>query len=261
MKETMGLGTTIAQPRSKRKKNQPNKVFKTVLLVNAVLIALIIAIGLLTPAFYIHEVTVTGTKLLTPGKVIDAANLEVGRNIFTFRTSTVANNIGTLPLIKEAKVIRKFPDKVEVIVTECKPIAQVVCGESLFIVVDDTGKILDTTSESAKYGVPIIEGLSVEQFEVGYVITTSQQDKFQRLLTLSKELSENNIIDQIAKIALEKGDIFLTFQRGVVCDIGSGENSSYKIRFLKEVIPQIPEGKTGTVEFIDEYKAVFKEDE
>lgn len=261
MKETMGLGTELAQPLSKRKKHKKNKVFKTVVLVNLFLIGLIVAIGLLTPAFYIHEITVTGTGHLTPGKVIDAAELEVGRNIFTFRTSTVKQNIATLSFVKEAKVLRQFPDKVSIIVTECEPIAQVVCGESLYIVVDDGGKILDTTSESAKYGIPIIEGLSVEQFEVGQIIETSEPEKFDQLIALSKELSENNIIDQIAKIALEKGDILLTFQRGIVCDIGSGDNSSYKIRFLKEVIGQIPADKTGTVEFIDEYKAVFKENE
>ena len=261
MKETMGLGMDFAQPSTKRKKHKKSKVFKTLVLVNLFLIALIIVIGLLTPAFYIHEITVTGTKFLTPGKVIDAANLEVGQNIFTFRTSTVKDNIATLSFVKEAKVLRQFPDEVSVIVTECEPMAQVVCGESLFIVVDDTGKILDTTSESAKYGIPIIEGISVEQFEVGHMIDTTQPDKFEQLLTLSRELSENNFIDQVAKIALEKGDIYLTFQTGITCDIGNGNNSSYKIRFLKEVISQIPQGKTGTIEFIDEYKAVFQENE
>ena len=261
MNNNTGLGSSLAQPLSKRKKHKKTKVFKNVMLVNLFLILLIVAIALLTPAFYIHEITVTGTNLLTPAKVIDAANLEVGRNIFTFRTSTVEESIGELSFIRKATVHRQFPDKVEIIVTECKPMAQVVCGESLYIVVDDEGKILDTTSESAKYGVPVIEGLFVEHFEVGRQIVTSEAEEFEQLLTLSKELSENNLIDQIAKIALEKGDIYLTFQKGIVCDIGNGKNSSYKIRFLKEVVEKIPQGKTGTVEFIDEYKAVFKEDE
>lgn len=261
MNHTAGLGKSLAQPRSKRKKNKKNKVFKNVMLVNVFLILLIVAIALLTPAFYVHEITVTGTAQLTPDKVIDASGLEVGRNIFTFRTSTVEENIKELSFVKEAKVHRQFPDKLSVIITECKPMAQVVCGESLYIVVDDQGKILDTTSESAKYGVPVIEGLFVEQFEVGTLITTSEAEKFDQLLSLSKELSENNLIDRITKIALQKSNIYLTFQQGVVCDIGNGKNSSYKIRFLKEVIEQIPQGKTGTVEFIDEYKAVFKEDE
>ncbi len=261
MNQKEGLGTTHAQPFAKRTKHKKSKVFKTVMLVNLFLILLIVAIGLLTPAFYIHEITVTGTARLTPAKVIDASGLDVGKNIFTFRTSTVEENISHLSFVKEAKVQRQFPDKVAVIITERKPIAQVLCGESLNIVVDELGKILDTTSESAKYGVPVIEGLFVEQFEVGQEITTSEKEDFEKLLTLSKELSENNIIDQIAKISLEKSEIYLTFQNGVTCDIGNGKNASYKIRFLKEVVQKIPKGKTGTIEFIDEYKAVFKENE
>lgn len=261
MNETLGLGTAFAQPPFQRKKQKKNKVFKTVVLVNLILIALIIAIGLLTPAFYIHEITVTGTQYLTPSKIIDASGLRVGKNIFTFRTSTVSQGIASLSFVDSVKVSREYPDKVSIVVSECQPLAQVICGESLFIVIDHKGKILDTTSESAKYGVPVIEGVTVEQFEVGQIIDTAQTEEFETLLLLAKELSENNMIDQTAGLSLKQDDFLLTFQNGVVCNIGPGKNSSYKIRFLKEVIRQIPAGKTGTVEFIDEYKAVFKENE
>lgn len=261
MKETIGLGNTLAQPGSRKKKNKANKVFKTVVLVNLILICLIVAIGLLTPAFYIKEITVTGTQQLTPDKIIDAANLKVGQNIFTFQKHVIENEVSTLSFIKEAKVIREYPDKVSIVVSECKPMAQVLCGESLFIVIDETGKILDTTSESAKYGIPIIEGVFVEQFEVGNIINTRQKDSFETLLIIAKELSQNNMIDMVSKLSLEHSEIYLEFQNGIRCDIGTGSNSSYKIRFLKEVMNQLPTGKTGTVEFIDEYKAVFKENE
>ncbi|MBO5408624.1 MAG: FtsQ-type POTRA domain-containing protein [Clostridia bacterium] len=261
MKEAMGLGNSLAQPRSRKPRHKPNKVLKTVVLVNLFLIALIVAVGLLTPAFYIKEVTVTGTQHLTPAKVIDAANLQVGKNIFTFRKQTVEDSISSLSFIQNVNVIREYPDKVSIVISECSPMAQVLCGESLYIVIDETGKILDTTSESAKYGVPVIEGVFVEQFEVGNIISTRQTDSFEQLLLIAKELSENNMIDMVAKLSLEDSEIFLTFQSGIRCDIGNGNNSSYKIRFIREVISQLPAGKTGTVEFIDEYKAVFKEDE
>ncbi len=261
MDEFKGLGMDFAQPSSKRRKPKKNKVFKTVVLVNLILISLIVAIGLLTPAFYIREITVTGVSHLTPDKVIDASNLEVGKNIFTFRTDRVEESISLLSFVKEAKVSRQYPNKVSIVVTECKPLSQVVCGESLFIVVDDDGKILDTTSERAKYGIPVIEGVEVEQFEVGNIINTQKTDTFETLLQLSKELSENNMVDMVDKLSWEKGTFYFTFRNGVVCDLGNGTNISYKIRFVKEVMNRIPAGKTGTLEFIDEYKAVFKEHE
>ena len=261
MNKTSELNIDFARSPSPRKKQKKSKVFQTVLLVNVILIALIIAIGLLTPAFRIHEITVTGTQYLTPSKIIDASQLTVGRNIFTFRTGTVSQGIASLPFVDSVKVTREYPDKVSLIISECKPLAQVMCGDSLFIVVDHQGKILDTTSESAKYGVPVIEGVAVEQFEVGQVIDTLQTEEFETLLQLAKELAENNMIDLTAGLSLRQDNFLITFQNGVVCNIGPGKNSSYKIRFLKEVIGKIPSGKTGTVEFIDEYKAVFKENE
>ena len=41
---------------SVRKKHKKNKVFKTTLLVTLILIGLTVAVGFLTPAFYIHEI-------------------------------------------------------------------------------------------------------------------------------------------------------------------------------------------------------------
>ncbi len=261
MKDEMGLGTRTAQPRSAGKKHKKNKVFKTTLTVTLILIALTVAIGFLTPAFYIHEITVTGTELLTPEKVLDASGLKVGTNIFTFRTDTAEQNVSNLSFVKNVSVSRKFPDKVSIVITECKPIAQILCGESLYIIVDETGKILDTTSERERYGVPAIEGIRVEQFHVGDVVETSQPDDVQMLLTISTELSANMMADTVDKLFIDRGDIFLRFQNDITADIGNGSNYAYKIKFLKEVLAEIPADKTGTVEFIDEYKAVFKEHE
>ena len=259
MKDAMGLGNYSAQPRSKRKKHKKNKVFKTTLLVTLILIGLTVAIGLLTPAFYVHEITVTGTSLLTPEKVLDASGLKVGTNIFTFHKDTVEENISRLSFVKEVSVSRAFPDRVSILVTECEPMAQILCGESLYIIVDETGKILDTTSEGEKYGVPAIVGVSVEQFHVGDVVDTAQPDDVALLLTISTELSSNMMADMTDKLSIDRGDIFLHFQNGITADIGDGSNYAYKIKFLKEVLEEIPAGKTGTLEFIDEYKAVFKE--
>lgn len=259
MKDAMGLGNFSAQPRSTRKKHKKNKVFKTTLLVTLALIGLTVAIGLLTPAFYIREITVTGTGLLTPEKVLDASGLTVGTNIFTFRTDTVTNNISSLSFVKEVSVSRAFPDKVSIVISECKPIAQILCGESLYIIVDETGKILDTTSERSKYGVPAIEGVWVEQFQVGNIVETTDPDQVSLLLTISEELFSQEMSDSVDKLSISRGDIFLHFQSGIKADIGDGSNYTYKIKFLKEVMAEIPAEKAGTIEFIDEYKAVFKE--
>ncbi len=258
MKDAMGLGTS-AQPRFTKKKNRKNKVFKTTLLVTLILIALTVAIGFLTPAFYIREITVTGTKLLTPEKVLDASTLKVGTNIFTFRSDTVTEQISALAFVKDASVTRIFPNKVSIVISECKPTAQILCGESLYIIVDETGKILDTTSERSKYQIPAIEGIQVEQFHVGDIVETTEPKNVELLLTISEELFSNMMESQVDKLFLSQGDIFLRFHNEITADIGDGSNYAYKIKFLKEVLGEIPAGKTGIIEFIDEYKAVFKE--
>ena len=259
MNDEMGLGTLYAQPHSLPKKHKKNKVFKTTALVTVLLIVLVISFLFLTPVFCIRDIPVTGTKYLSPTKVLDASGLEVGTNIFTFRTSDAEDNISALSFVKTVKVTRAFPNKVSIEIEECNPCAQILCGESLYLIVDETGKILDTSSDNEKYNVPVIEGVLVEQFEVGKVVSTNDSNTVSTLLTIARELIDNEMVNQVKRLSLSDGDIFLHFENNISADIGSGDNSAYKISFLKEAIQGIPEGKTGIIEFIDEGKAVLKE--
>jgi len=259
MNEEKGLGTPSAQPQPQTKKHQKNKVFKTTVLVTAILIVLVIVIGFLTPVFHIREITVTGTKNLSAEKVLDASGLSVGTNIFTFQTVDTEKKIAALPFVKSANVTRVFPNKVSIGITECKPVAEIVCGEALFLTVDETGKILDSTGDTEKYNVPIIEGITVEQFEVGKIVDTANQDELDTAIAISQEISQNKMIDPLEKLAVTEGNFFVHFENNITADIGSGSRSSYKIKFLKEVLANIPEEKSGTIEFIDEDKAVFRE--
>lgn len=259
MNEEKGLGTHSAQPRSRKKKHQKNKVFKTTALVTAFLIVLVIAIGFLTPVFHIQEITVTGTKHLSADKVLDASDLSVGTNIFTFQAIDTQDKIASLAFVKKASVTRILPNKVAINITECEPIAEILCGESLYLTVDETGKILDTTGDGEKFEVPVIEGITVTHFEVGKVVETANAKELPVLLTISQELIKNDMIGPLEKLSLKEGEIFVHFENDIVADIGSGNSSAYKIKFLKEVLDNIPEEKSGTIEFIDEDKAVFKE--
>jgi hypothetical protein len=260
MRRSGGLGVLNAQPIA-RKKHNKTRVYKNTVMINSFIIILIITIGLLSPVFAVREITVNGTNLLSADKIIETSNVKLNSNIFLFRTSSVKGNIDELAFVKKNDVIRVFPNRLIINVIECKPIAQVLCGQSLYIVVDETGKILDTTSEKSKYSVPVIEGVVVEQFEVSKKIVTTDQNTFNSLLLISQELYENMMVDKVKKIYVDDTGLKIGFSEGVICDLGNGKNTSYRIRFIKEVFSKIPKGATGVIEFIEEYKAVFKPDE
>jgi cell division septal protein FtsQ len=260
MRRNVGLGVLNAQP-MKRKKHNKTRVYKNTVIINSFIIILIITLSLLSPVFAVREITVNGTNHLSADKIIESSNVKLNSNIFIFRTSSVKENIDKLAFVKKNDVIRVFPNRLVINVVECKPIAQVLCGKSLYIVVDESGKILDTTSEKAKYAVPVIEGVVVEQFEVSKKIVTNDEETFDSLILIAQELYENMMVDKINKIYIDNSALKISFLGGVNCDLGSGKNISYRIRFIKEVFSKIPKGARGVIEFIEEYKAVFKPNE
>lgn len=257
MNDELGLGTISAQPRFPKKKHKKNKVLKTTVLVTLLLIGLVIAFGLLTPVFHIRNITVTGNGYLTAEQVTEAAELEVGNNIFTFRTSKKEEKIASLPFVNTVNITRELPDQVFINITECKPMAEILCGESLYLVVDKTGKILDSTNDWQKYGVPVMEGIGVTQFEVGKAIETESPYAVASMLKIAEELTKNEMTEQLEKIALKDEKIYLHFQNGCIAEIGSDPNYARQIVYFKESLRHLSEGQTGLLTFTNNGEVSF----
>ena len=253
----MGLGVSDAQPITLRK-SKKSKVFKNTLLVNLFLSMLILFGVLMTPIFAVKQILVNGITHLSNEKIVDTSNIKVSSNIFLFRTSTAEQLVSNLSFVKKVEIKRSFPDSVVINIIECKPVAQVQCSQNLFLAVDIEGKILDSASDKTKYQVPTILNIPVNQFEVAKPLATEESAQFETLLAVSGILLENELSDRVENVLIEDGNTKIKFIDNITCDIGKDKNDSYRIKFIKEVIDKIPEGKTGVVEFIDEYKAVFK---
>jgi cell division protein FtsQ len=242
-------------------KNKRTKARKNTVTVNLILIILIVAVGLMTPVFGVSTFEVNGVRILSEEKIIDASGIKDGANIFLFRTSVIEKKIRELSFVENVKVKRTLPGKVIIDVEERKPVAQVACGESLFIVIDSFGIILDTTNESLKYAVPLISDISVSQFQVGKRIAVSDGDAFEELMRISNELYENMLLDRVKRIYSDVNGAKIEVEGGIVCEIGGGDNIPYRIKFIGKAIASVPKGKKGIIEFIDERKAVFKPNE
>jgi cell division protein FtsQ len=242
-------------------KNKKTKVHKNTVTVNLILVILIVIVGLMTPVFGVSTFEVNGARILSEDKIIDASGIKDGSNIFLFRTSVIEKKIKELSFVENVKVKRALPNKVIINIEERKPVAQVACGESLFIVIDSFGMILDTTNESLKYAVPLISDVSVSQFQVGKRIVVSDSDDFPRLMKVSTELYENMLLDRVKRIYSDINGAKIEVEGGIVCEIGNGDNIPYRVKFIGKAIAGIPKGKKGTIEFIDERKAVFKPNE
>lgn len=104
----------------------------------------------------LEDVSVSGTRVLTPAQVREAADVPVGDPLVSVDTEAVEARLRRrLPRIDEVEVERSWPHGIGLKVTERTPVLIVQKGGK-FVEVDDEGVRFATVSKAPK-GVPELE--------------------------------------------------------------------------------------------------------
>ncbi|MGV9943108.1 cell division protein FtsQ/DivIB [Streptomyces sp. NPDC003401] len=104
----------------------------------------------------VERVSVSGTEVLTPAEVREAAAVPVGSPLVSVDTGAIEARLGQrLRRIDSVAVTRSWPDGIELKVTERTPVLLVRKGRE-FIEVDDGGVRFAIVSRAPK-GVPLLE--------------------------------------------------------------------------------------------------------
>ncbi len=104
----------------------------------------------------VERVSVSGTAVLTPGQVREAAAVPVGSPLVSVDTGAIESRLmRSLPRIDQVDVERSWPDGIVLKVTERTPVLLVRRGGE-FVEVDDEGVRFATVARAPK-GVPLLE--------------------------------------------------------------------------------------------------------
>lgn len=99
-----------------------------------------------SPLFSVTSIEVVGVRNASVGRVLAEQNVYEGRPLLLIRTGAVEAALAADPWVKEASVRRRFPDRVEVRVTERREVAVVPVGQGWETVSDD-GHIMASVGE------------------------------------------------------------------------------------------------------------------
>ncbi|WP_217237243.1 FtsQ-type POTRA domain-containing protein [Streptomyces sp. AC555_RSS877] len=104
----------------------------------------------------VERVSISGTRVLTPAQVREAADVPVGSPLISIDTDAIEARLRRkLPRIDVVDVARSWPHGIGLKVTERTPVLLVQKGGN-FVEVDDEGVRFATVSEAPK-GVPTLE--------------------------------------------------------------------------------------------------------
>ena len=246
LKNTTSSGT---KPATTERKN------KSYMIVLLLLIAIILN-SLFLPFFNIEKIIVTNNIKINEQDIIVSSGINMGINIFRTSLKAARSHIETIPYIQKAEVTRVLPNQILIEVTERRPVGYVPFMGA-YILIDESGCVLEVNTTLCEGKLPIIKGLGFNQFKIGDTINVDDRKKLTATEVCIKALVKNEVIMEISEIDLQDiNNIELEVGKTIKVNLGSKENAHYKMMFLKEILQTIPENQKGYIDLSLE-KPVF----
>lgn len=122
-----------------------------------------------SPYFNLREINISGQRLVKPEEILGYSRLELGANIFRLDIARISRMIAVHPLIKEAVIIRRLPDIIDIKVRERRQIAYIALGLGETYGLDEEGVILPPLEVKSELSpkLPVVTGLWVTSVTVG----------------------------------------------------------------------------------------------
>lgn len=145
----------VAFPEPKGKRRRRNVLVAVSSIV--VLVAVVLAAAIYSPVLALREVSVAGTKLLSPDQVQAALAPLQGTPLPQISEDDVSRLLEPLVQVESVSILARPPSGLAVTVNERVPVALVKQGEQ-YQLVDVDGVRLATTADPASVALPVIDG-------------------------------------------------------------------------------------------------------
>lgn len=202
----------------------------------------ILCVCLFTPVFGVTEISIEGNSVMKTEEIASASNIKIGQNIFRINIKKTEEKLMHLPYVEEVKIVRKFPAKIKILISESKEDI-IIDTPTEFVITTIDGKVLFKTIDVTELPIPIVKGIDVKSSEVGQKIVSENFDFADKNMSYIKcfyksdywsEIDAFDIADQSNFMMIMRSGMRVTF--GPVDTI---ESLQRKINMMDAIIPQI----------------------
>ena len=161
------------------------------------------------PDYFVHEINFGTDGALTREQVLTMANLKEGRNIFTVDIGGARTAVEKMPQVESAVVQRVLPNRINVSITERRPIAWVAAkgdeapsSSDRSFLIDTRGVVLRSRVMLPEYfHLPIISGFETENLVPGKRVNVLEMQAALELIRINADSTRF----QVQNIDLSKG--------------------------------------------------------
>lgn len=252
---------TKKQAKILRKKKKIKRIIKLIALLILIIGGIIFA--LVSPIFNIEEINVINNEQIPTDTIISLSTLQIGQNIFKYNINNVEKEVKTNPYIECVNIKRKFPNKIEITVSEREKNYNVEFLNGCFYI-NNQGYILEISDQ--KLELPIIQGISTQEEQIIEGNRLNEQDlsKLEIVLQIMAICRNYELDSKISKIDISDKDNYILYmeEEKKAIYLGDGSNLSNKMLYIPKVLEENKE-KEGKI-YIDEdttnkFKARFRE--
>ncbi len=161
------------------------------------------------PDYFLSDVRVATDGALTREQVLAVGGIRQGRNIFTVDLGKAQAALMELPQAERVEVQRVLPNRVNITISERRPIAWVISSaeedptssDHAFLI-DDRGVVMRTKAKLPEYlHLPVISGVAIENLAPGQRVMTPEMQAALELIRLNGDSTRF----QVRNVDLAKG--------------------------------------------------------
>lgn len=232
--KTEGLSRDEIRSINKKRIRRKRKLKRLATLVLLAAVVAGVSVALVMAVFFkISTIQITGDKVYSDKEIIAKSDIDTGTNLFRVNPKKVNEKLsGALPYIKEVTIKRKLPDTLIIEVESTKEIAAIE-SKSGFILLDETGKVLDIDSQMLREGVAVVKGISLKNVNEGETVSLKNEELTESFITVLQSIknSELNLLTEIN--ILKNGEIEFEYDERITIKLGSTVNIDKKIERAK----------------------------
>ncbi|MEU9053976.1 FtsQ-type POTRA domain-containing protein [Streptomyces sp. NPDC048384] len=191
----------------------------------------------------VERVSVSGTRVLTPAQVLEAADVPVGAPLISVETDAIEARLRRkLPRIDVVEVDRSWPRGISLKVAERTPVL-IVQKDGKFVEVDKEGVRFATVSVAPK-GVPALELTVSRSSSAAASLRRFGEARLMREAVRVADALPDAVArgTQVVKVR-SYDDISLVLSGGTTVAWGSGEKGAAKARTLTALMKASPDAR------------------
>lgn len=190
-----------------------------------------------TLLFNASEVVVSGTELYSSEQIRLISGVEQGDNLIRLDTHTAEQCVlDSLSYVDDIKVLRSFPSRISIKVTEAVPKANIE-QDGKYYVVSESGKILEAGLDKPMSGLIVIVGYDLKNTKVGDKLVSNDDMKQTITDTIFDSIDRTDMKEHISAMNItDRTNIKLNYDSRINILLGSSLDLEYKLNAVKVII-------------------------